>query len=1224
MSIPLRVLFVMDSADEADAMALEFRSGGYDVSSERVTTVEEMRAALGRGWDIVFASRSLRRFSPEAALELSNEMGLDLPFVVAPKSGLVGVLPPAVRGAADGRLAALLAMSADALIGVTLGGVVTDWNPAAERLYGWASGEVVGRSLSFLLPADRAGESTRLLERTRRGESLESFETVRIRKDGTPLHVSLTSSPIRTAGVVVGAFVMARDLGERQRAEADFRASEVRYRTLLERIPMPLFVYDRETLAYLAVNDAAVANYGYSREEFFRMKLTDIRPAEDIPALLGLLARSGPHFEGRGVWRHRKKDGTLIEVDITAHEVDLGGRPACIVLAHDVTERRRIEAERNRTADLLRVVADGTIDAVFVKDRDGRYLLFNEAAARFVGLPVEDVLGKDDTALFDPESAGKVMARDRRVIETGEVETEVERLTAAGVTRTYWATKAPYRDSRGAVIGVIGISRDITEQKRAADALQASEERFRAFMDHSPAAAWVTDADGRIVYLSAAYRRLFLLPPGEAVGRSASELFPEHIAQTYCNNIREVARSGRVLEANEPGIRPDGTPGEFLVYKFPLPQADGGTLIGGVAVDVTDRKRAEAERDTLLTQLRLQIERMPLAYLLTGADLRYTRWNHAAERMFGFAEAEVLGKHPFEVVVPPASQDFVAGVFDRLRAGDMNAHGVSENITRDGRITCEWYNTPLMDEHGTFTGLLSLAQDITVRREAGEKLRLRDRAIQAVTQGIFITDAEPPDYPIFYASPGFERMTGYTQEEVLGKNWRFLQGKDTDPEAVALVRKAVHEGRPCTVELLEYRKDGSPFWNELSISPVLDAEGRLAHFIGVQTDVTERRLLEAQYHQAQKMEAVGQLAGGIAHDFNNLLTIINGYSELVLSQMWPGDPNLELVAQIHRAGERSAALTRQLLVFSRKQVVAPRVLDLGAVVADAEKMLRRMIGEDVRLETKLGSRQVLVRADPGQLEQVLMNLTVNARDAMPRGGRLAIATAAVELDADHTRVRVGARLGPYALLTVSDTGGGMTPEVMARIWEPFYTTKGVGNGSGLGLAVVHGIVEQAGGFIVVESTPGVGTTFDIYLPAVEGSAEFHRGSADPRLPPRGNETVLLVEDEDGVRTLTRHVLADRGYLVLEASDGEEALGVASRHPGPIHLLLTDVVMPGMGGRELADRIAALRPEAKVLYVSGYTDDAIVRHGVLEEQVSFLQKPFSTIALASKVREVLDG
>jgi CheY-like chemotaxis protein len=372
------------------------------------------------------------------------------------------------------------------------------------------------------------------------------------------------------------------------------------------------------------------------------------------------------------------------------------------------------------------------------------------------------------------------------------------------------------------------------------------------------------------------------------------------------------------------------------------------------------------------------------------------------------------------------------------------------------------------------------------------------------------------------------------------------------------------------------------------------------------------------------MEAVGQLAGGIAHDFNNLLMVINGYSDLLLSYLEAGDPLRQDLEQIQQAGERAATLTRQLLAFSRKQVLQPRVLSLNHIVTNVEMMLQRLIGEDVKLTTALAPTLAPVRADPGQIEQMIVNLAVNARDAMPHGGQLTIATANIDLDTNYARQNVGVKAGAYVLLRVSDTGTGMDASTQARIFEPFFTTKPQGKGTGLGLATVHGIVEQSGGHIAVASAVGRGTTFTIYLPqAAPALEELKPNCGRSKTSVTGSETILLVEDDPGVRVATRRFLEEYGYIVLEAAHGLDALHLCQQHQAPIDLVITDVVMPHMSGRELVDRLASIRPAMPVLYVSGYTDSAIIRHGVSQATITLLQKPFTADSLASKVREMLD-
>jgi two-component system cell cycle sensor histidine kinase/response regulator CckA len=364
-----------------------------------------------------------------------------------------------------------------------------------------------------------------------------------------------------------------------------------------------------------------------------------------------------------------------------------------------------------------------------------------------------------------------------------------------------------------------------------------------------------------------------------------------------------------------------------------------------------------------------------------------------------------------------------------------------------------------------------------------------------------MTDPTRPDNPVIYVNESYLRITGYDREDMIGKNCRFLQGPETAPEAVERIRSALRDEQSCLVEILNYRKDGKPFWNALSISPLPDDTGRVTHFVGVLTDVSVFKQLEQQFQQAQKMEAVGRLAGGVAHDFNNLLTVINGYAQLVLSGLAANDANRELVREIGAAGARAAGLTRQLLAFSRQQVVQPRVLDLNAVVDEAAKMLGCLIGEDIELVWGLEPALGQVKMDPGQVEQVLMNLAVNARDAMPTGGRLTVETGNIDLDEAEARLRPEVRRGPYVLLAVSDTGCGMTPEVQARLFEPFFTTKQQGRGTGLGLATVHGIVKQSGGHIEVYSELGVGTTFKVYLPRVERPLQLGKSYQGTRPAP---------------------------------------------------------------------------------------------------------------------------
>jgi PAS domain S-box-containing protein len=469
---------------------------------------------------------------------------------------------------------------------------------------------------------------------------------------------------------------------------------------------------------------------------------------------------------------------------------------------------------------------------------------------------------------------------------------------------------------------------------------------------------------------------------------------------------------------------------------------------------------------------------------------------------------------------------------------------------------------------------------------------------------------------------GAAHLFGYSADEAIGKRCSRLFSQD-DAGEIARTDERLRSGEEVPpYETVRHAKDGKEVPVSVQCSQIKEGD-RIIGLSSIIRDLRSTRGLQEQLRHAQKMEAVGQLAGGVAHDFNNLLTIISGYSEVLRSSLPRDDASRGHVEEIRKAAERAASLTRQLLAFSRKQVLEARVVNLNEIVEQSGKMLRRLIGEDVKLNTALSTNLSAVKVDPGQMEQVLMNLAINARDAMPQGGRLTIETGNVEVDESSAAGLLDLCPGRYVQLALSDTGCGMDRHTQARIFEPFFTTKEFGKGTGLGLAVVHGIVKQSGGRIAVYSEPGHGTTFKIYLPTVTVVRKLGKSFQGSDTVPGGKETVLLVEDEEAVRHVTSIALRQAGYNVLQAAHGGEALRLAEETPGAIDLLVSDVVMPEMGGRLLAERLTAVRPGLKVLYVSGYTDDAVVRHGLLHEEVAFLQKPFTLGVLARKVREVLD-
>ncbi len=635
----------------------------------------------------------------------------------------------------------------------------------------------------------------------------------------------------------------------------------------------------------------------------------------------------------------------------------------------------------------------------------------------------------------------------------------------------------------------------------------------------------------------------------------------------------------------------------------------------------TVREHEEALRETNAT-LDAIIAGSPLAVITTDLDRKVTMWNTAAERLFGWTAAEAVGR--LNPIIPPEKwEEYLALSGQAVQGRALVDQEVRRWKKNGSPVDLSLSTAPMRDARGGICGMVAVFADITERKAAEDRLRESEEQYRYLFESnpnpMWVYDLET----LAFLAVNYAAICryGYSRDEFLGMTIKDIRPPEDVPALLENVSK-VTEGIDDAGIWRHRKKDGTIISVKIT-SHTITFDGRKGEIV-LSHDVTHERQMESQLRQAQKMEAVGRLAGGVAHDFNNLLTAISGYSDLLLARLSAHDPVRREVEEIRKASERAASLTRQLLAFSRRQVLQPRVLDLNAVVADMNSMLRRLIGEDIDLVVVPGAGLWRVKADPGQIEQVIVNLAVNARDAMPGGGKLTVETANAAVDESSAAERLSLAPGPYAVLTVADTGEGMTDETLSHLFEPFFTTKEAGKGTGLGLATVYGIVAQSGGAIDVASAPGRGTTFRIHLPRVEGEVDPPTARARGIEDHRGTETVLLVEDEDAVRTLVLAILKQKGYAVLTARNGGEALLVCERHSGSIDLMLTDVVMPGMGGKDLARRLAPLRPEMKTLYMSGYTDDAITHSGVLEPGTQYIQKPFAPDDLARKVRGVLDG
>jgi PAS domain S-box-containing protein len=674
----------------------------------------------------------------------------------------------------------------------------------------------------------------------------------------------------------------------------------------------------------------------------------------------------------------------------------------------------------------------------------------------------------------------------------------------------------------------------------------------------------------------------------------------------------------------------------FFLFTYLMRRDQQSLLTNQLALknEIIERQRTEEALRQSEEKYRTILENIEDGYYEVDLAGNVTFCNEALCRIWGYPKEEMIGiNYKKGGDEESAKKLFLA--FNQVFRTKTPVKGFDWAVIRKDGIK-RYVNvsiSPIKDSHDQPVGFRGICRDVTDQMQAEEALRRSEEKYRTILEnldaGYFEVDLKG-NFTFF--NDALPRAFGRSRDELTGMNNRQYMDKENAQRIYHIFNRVYASREPSKAFDLEFiREDGAKRSFECSVFLRTGLNGEPVGFRGIARDVTERKRaekemenLQEQLRQSQKIEAVGRLAGGIAHDFNNLLTVIKGYSQLALKELRGGDPLREDIEEIEKASQRAADLTQQLLAFSRRQILEFKVIDLNMLIRNLDKMLRRVIGEDIELMTRLSTDPLNIKSDPGQMEQVIINLAINAKDAMPSGGKLTVETARVELDEAHAHTHAGVSPGHYAVLEVSDTGVGMSAEIKEHIFEPFFTTKAIGKGTGLGLSTVYGIVKQSGGAIWVRSEQNKGTTFKIHLPRVEDQADTLMDHDEIATLPHGKEMVLVVEDEPAVRNFTVRLLHQQGYQILEAVNGQDALRIARERTGEkIHLLLTDVVMPLMGGKELAERIIKIHPETKVLFTSGYTDNAIVHHGVLEPGIDFIQKPFSPTALALKVRQVLD-
>ncbi|MEO8431282.1 MAG: PAS domain S-box protein [Acidobacteriota bacterium] len=935
----------------------------------------------------------------------------------------------------------------------------------------------------------------------------------------------------------------------------------------------------------------------------------------DVCGICRTIVDGQPHSSTYDVfWR---PDGTSFAAEYRSYPVRHEGRQiGAVVTFSDITERRRIEDALRQSEKRFSLAFHANPVATSIAEiATSRILDVNDEFLRVLGYDRGEVVGKTSAELGVWEDPGERARIVEEVFREGGIRDRKGKLrTKTRETRDVLGSVV--RIDLGAVPCVLSTFTDVTAREAAEKDLRDSLQRNRALMENAKDAITVIALDGTVLEVNRAAEELFGRSRETIQGRSMSELVPPEEQEPVGQSFAEAVGRGGVVGLATRILRSDGSRRPVEISASVV-EVGGAKVMHSILRDVSERERAQEELRSSEQRYRLLFDGNPQPlWVFDDETFAFLAVNDAACSRYGYSREEFLGMTILDIRPADEVPRLVRSVHETSRA--YSDSGVWRHRRKDGSVI----DVAITSHPLIFDGRkcqLVLALDVTDRLRAEEALRKSEERYHLLFDhnlaGVVRTTLAGR---VLDCNDAMVQIYGYgSREEVMACGAEELYPRPGD--RAALMERLVRDGTVLNLEQEGRRKDGSAVWLLCNYTIKEGPEESLIHCTLL--DVTDRRRLEDELRQSQKMEAVGQLAGGIAHDFNNILTTITGYSSLALERIDPKDPLFEDIFEIQRGAERAAELTRNLLAFSRKQFLDPRVIDLNATVAGVERMLRRVFGADVELVVRPAGDLGNVRADPGQIEQVLLNLAVNSRDAMPKGGSLTIATSNVRLDAAAARASPGLpESGEFVMLAVSDTGLGIDVATQAHIFDPFFTTKEAGKGTGLGLSTVYGIVKQSGGHIVCDSEVGVGTTFRIYLPLIRERAEAVIARPASR-DPRGSETILLVEDEEALGKLARRALEKQGYRVIEARSGIEARQIASVTPS-IDLLLTDIVMPGISGRELADELLASRPGLRVLFMSGYTDDAAVRQGILVPGMAFLQKPFTPSKLAHKVRETL--